>query len=628
MSRAKDPILCPRVVGTCLLVLILMFAAAACADEQPAAEPENPDLVFYDVQIDADTASMGEEKRKLLERLNRGEKISFNAVTNLMVWDHEDAYAEERFDGTYDAATAEQIREQLIEARTRLAAIIPNNLLTLSPGEVKAEYESALSDYFGGKDLIYNRDKTNLMHALLEQRMQCYSGTTMYEVVSRQMGAEEFRKRDRVVIFTKGHILPGYVRDMGDGPELFGIETTRTATGGPVRYGLLRDLGGQIVVIDAELFALTDIFRGRIRNACELRNRVVRLTAERFGIAQPRGFCDPEDANRSDAIAFVDSANAKNPSMPLVPVGSEGSRNFADNRGVVRELGASIFAFGTPDVMPGDSSRLDGEREIDKRDRYERPEVTRAPAPGLTADAGLAVLLMKIAELERDARRRQQPLGRVDEPAAAIAEPDVDFDAQRRFFAGPEEQPLAGEPEYGPPAAAEPDADQDDLSGELGAEEEEAARLHAEEFSSAAGTADEAEEPARLQGHYGVQEPRWALQVTPGAFTGQYLNPELINNRRYVDLGENCELSWSDEHHLIVTRYLQQRFTTTSVGTRGFPIWFKVEQVTQPYASELTGEPAGKPQVVLSGHAEKAPLEIRCNVADPKDLPPQLRRAY
>lgn len=89
--------------------------------------------------------------------------------------------------------------------------------------------ESAIRDEVGS--LAYNRDMVSLMNYLNEGRMQCYSGTSLFEVLRQAQTPKSQSKDLFVVIFENGHVLPGYLELKSDGYHLVGIETTVDGSG-------------------------------------------------------------------------------------------------------------------------------------------------------------------------------------------------------------------------------------------------------------------------------------------------------------------------------------------------------------------------------------------------------------
>lgn len=291
---------------THLLIAGLALSLVHCAkDSKPEMDDGDISVLDLPMQIKPD-AKLETEKKAIAEAVKEKKGISFRQVTKLMIERHVK-------NSKNSSVTTNQI-QQFVQSITPAKS--------LSAAQTKIHYEQKISQQHGGKPLIYNASKSNIVDVHAENRVQCYSGTYLYEIIRRQQKPSAFRAGHEVVIFTYGHVLPGYMVKTADGYSLMGIETTISG-GGRISYGLAKNLGSNTKVVDAELFALTEIYADEIANPSEVANAIVQATAKKYGIPLTDGYAPSSSADVNQT----------------------------------RQLNQSIFAFGTADVSPVDKER-------------------------------------------------------------------------------------------------------------------------------------------------------------------------------------------------------------------------------------------------------------------------------
>lgn len=293
----------------------VLFAGLAlglvhCSHNSSDSNSDDGDITVIDLPIQIKPEAKLESDLKNMADLIRAKKgISFRQVTQLMIEKHVKA--------TKNSSITSAVMKEFIRS------ISPSKKMT--PALTKIYYEEKISEKHDGKPLIYNARKNNIVDIAEENRMQCYSGTYMYELVRRQQSPLQFRSGNEVVIFTSGHVQPGYMVKTKSGYSLMAIETT-SSRGGRRPYGLVENLRYGVAVVDAELFALTEIFADHITNPTAVAKAAIELTAKKYGLPMPENV------------------------------------DFPDNHGnwdVIRRLNQSIFAFGTVDESSEDRERVD-----------------------------------------------------------------------------------------------------------------------------------------------------------------------------------------------------------------------------------------------------------------------------
>ncbi len=302
---------------TSMLTLTAMTCASmalisACHSTSREVPKVNPDETITDLPIEVrDASALSNQQRQIYLNIKTKKPISFALITNLMVSKH------------VKAAQRSDVKNEDIQSF--LKAIAPSKQeLFENQGKIKLSYEEKIQGLNGGKPLVYNRDKTNIVDIYKDNRMQCYSGTYLYELVRRQSGAGQFRSKNEVVIFENGHILPGYMIPSKTGFRLIGIETTESGAARKT-FGDVKNLS-DIRVVDAEMFAIIDIFQEHLVNPSLVMQRALEKTAQRYHLP----------------LKQLEA------SLQTVKASTEATR---------KQLNQSIFAFGESDVKEGDIDR-------------------------------------------------------------------------------------------------------------------------------------------------------------------------------------------------------------------------------------------------------------------------------
>lgn len=312
------------------LIFMLMTLIGCSGGSNSNPSGGDSDLTLYDLPIKtkASPEPMSVSQADVLEKLKAHKQVSFREITRLMIQKH------------VKAANTDVSVEML---QKFISEISPSSYLT--PAKTKVTYEGKIKEMNGGKGLVYNLEKMNIADIYFEKRMQCYSGTYLYELIRRQQGAAQFRSANEVVIFQEGHVLPGYMFKGTDGYRLIGIETTESG-GARVELGLAKDLNG-IRVVDAELFALIEIFSDEITNPQEVMNAALKTTAQKYGIELKNIY--------------------------------SGSASTEETK---KQLNQSIFAFGSPrNTQPGDQERSDSGDDGSQPDKptFEGAQAVHSP---------------------------------------------------------------------------------------------------------------------------------------------------------------------------------------------------------------------------------------------------------
>lgn len=248
-----------------------------------------------------------------MESINRKEPVAFGKVTDLMLEDHLAASL---------SRTAGEPKSDSSTARIFLNRLV-DKAMGSNANEIKAAYELELERIVGAP-VVYNRDFTSVLDISRFGKLQCYSGSILHELVIREKFlAGHFRDSNFVVIFESGHVLPGFMIQEGASFRLFGVETTASGRA-RIDYGLASSLDSSVRVVDAELFALVELFKFELKDGAILANEVLKRTADRYQIARPF----------------------------LIETSNYAQQSYAADR-----LNWSPFGFGSPSTPSGDRTR-------------------------------------------------------------------------------------------------------------------------------------------------------------------------------------------------------------------------------------------------------------------------------
>lgn len=236
---------------------------------------------------------------------------NYEILTNLLIQRHARAAASTEPSKSLAPAWSLQDYQQA------LRELAPADVATRSPWDTKVAVEAKLKEKNGGAELPYNQDHVTIASPLRMGKLQCYSGSILNLLVMRQMNAQDFLRQNMVMIFTPGHVLPGFMVAEGDSFRLVGVETTVSGKG-RVDFGLAKDLKGAIRVVDAEAFVQVEALAEALPNEAEVRDWAILKTAKLYGI--PLETTEPS----AKAVGGNDSSDP------------------------TTKINASMFAFGTP----------------------------------------------------------------------------------------------------------------------------------------------------------------------------------------------------------------------------------------------------------------------------------------
>lgn len=226
------------------------------------------------------------------------------------------------FDGVTSAWLELHAPKQAAELR-RVLEDLSHGLSAGDPVKFKAAYEERLNASPDGSPM-YDASAASLEALLERNAIQCYSGTALNQLLTRmRLNQDQFVAGNQVVILEPGHVLPGFMSRVQDEWHLFGLETTVKGDG-LIYFGPAKGLTGPIRVVDANDFAVFEIFKDHLSDPPNTVRQALETASKRYDIR-------------------LDQLETK---VSTVESGEDGQELLH------RTLNASPLAFGTPDGLP------------------------------------------------------------------------------------------------------------------------------------------------------------------------------------------------------------------------------------------------------------------------------------
>lgn len=266
--------------GLSSVILGCFFAVAGCGKGLQTKAAILQDPTFSPLRFSVSSQYfLTESKRDLYRAIANGESVPFGAISRAMMEDHF-----RNWKGRHPEDEREL--DEMVRGIQGLVAGAPASEL----GETKAAVEAKLLGAIG-TPLIYNAQAISIFDALYQNRAQAYSGTLLLTLAAREnWGKPKIEAANLVVIYESGHVLPGYLQKVGEEWHLIGIETAVEGTG-RVLYGevnhAMQNEDRMIRVVDAQLFALVELYKFDADDILDMANQALVQTAAKYGIREP-----------------------------------------------------------------------------------------------------------------------------------------------------------------------------------------------------------------------------------------------------------------------------------------------------------------------------------------------------
>ncbi len=217
-------------------------------------------------------------KQAIYEKILGGETILYGEITQALM---KDQFA------NWKERNRKTEKPEIQDTYSRIQSFSPA-LLSAQPEDIKKAFDESFIKSVG-KTLTYNSQAISVVDTLQDGKLQSYSGTMLLMLALREAwGKDKLSASNMVAIYESGHVLPGYVVKKDDGWHLYGIETTVEGAGrivyGPISAAVNERM---LRIVDADYFAIVDLFKFDADNIVDLANEALRKTAEKYEIPSP-----------------------------------------------------------------------------------------------------------------------------------------------------------------------------------------------------------------------------------------------------------------------------------------------------------------------------------------------------
>jgi len=284
------------------------------------SESPSPNISIHELGIEVSRAELSENQRQIMIRVDKKQTVGLKQVTKSVLESHKVSFL------SYNTDDSVNISGDLMSYLSPLNTSVDRDM---DLHEFKLNYEDNFSEMHDENDLIYNKDHVSVFSSIFENRMQCYSGTILFDVLLRDFKGSKYYGMNQVFIFESGHVLPGYfVKESGEW-NLYGVETTASGRAKKI-YGPAKDLS-QVRVVDAHVAMVLDALDVVITNPQAVMVNALVKTAELYDI--PVGKIESELLN------------------PMIPFsGDMNPSQVAKNTS--EYLNSSLFSFGSSSLVP------------------------------------------------------------------------------------------------------------------------------------------------------------------------------------------------------------------------------------------------------------------------------------
>jgi hypothetical protein len=272
------------------LFILLLGCLISCSEKETEAKDSKPVIhtvaaINIEINEDANLDKSAQELLNALEEQKESKVWYLGTLYDLMTDGMEDVHANQSMQ-KFAKLNKQDIGHHLDQTNTYFSDII-NHLdkdlddsRNQEPFWLKVSMEKHLQKSFG--EIKYNAEHTHLINISADKRLQCYSGTYNLNVLYRRAyDLEQFQNKNLVIIYEPGHILNGFVKNN----RLFGIEST-TLGKSLIDYGQIKDLKGNIRVVDAQYFAIYENLKKYLKNPINFANQALKETAKKYDMDQ------------------------------------------------------------------------------------------------------------------------------------------------------------------------------------------------------------------------------------------------------------------------------------------------------------------------------------------------------
>ena len=304
-----------------ITALSALFLTGCQSKNSDSSEPSQPKIKLHEIGIEIDKTQLNTNQKKLLSQIESKKTVDQDLLFEIILEIHKQDFLKNQ----QNSSTVID-KNPLITYFDPLLDSISDEA---NPHDVKVGYEKTLLALHNQQALKYNRDETSVFSALFTNRMQCYSGTMLFNLIYARFKKSDYFDSNQVFIYEDGHVLPGYMLKVKNQWHLFGVETTLNGKAKKI-YGPTSGLKG-VRVVDAHVALGIEALKNQITNKAFVVKTALEKTAKLYDI--------PLDQTEDSLPNVLISIN-----------GSTGSSTAMENTSVY--LNASLFSFGDSSHVP------------------------------------------------------------------------------------------------------------------------------------------------------------------------------------------------------------------------------------------------------------------------------------
>ncbi|WP_221033157.1 hypothetical protein [Actomonas aquatica] len=239
--------------------------------------------------------------------------------------------------------------EARLQLESLLRAFDPSDLERAPPELLKTRALEFIRPQIGDgaeRPARYNAASASLSRVVRTGTWQCHTGTQLFFLSALRLPADAFRRHHFVLIYERGHVLPGYLRQINGTWFLYGIEMTVLGAGhkpyGPTPR--LAERGFDLRIVSAPEALTLQAVGPYLTNSATLATHLLRRTAERYD------------------IPLADLERNIRASEQRTQRTTTGSTAAGADTNIRQPALASPWAFGRAEVPEGDRPMLTAER--------------------------------------------------------------------------------------------------------------------------------------------------------------------------------------------------------------------------------------------------------------------------
>jgi hypothetical protein len=362
------------------LISMTLTLVLGCSEDKKAPKP--PQFIFQSQLKVSEPSSLEADKKAVYKSIQEKKPLDFKTLTKLFETFHLDYYNENKSPSLAEKSYQNDLKDILKDI---------NNKSDLDVYALKLQAESAVSSKTG-EPVDYVFESNTIPDIFSDSSLQCYSGTSLFEVVARRhYGNDNYHSLNRVIIFEPGHVLPGFMVKVKNRWRLYGVEMTVSGRG-MMDFGWTDEIKLPIRVVDANHWIVTEIFQEDLdpKQIEPMATDILEYTAQRYNLSLKTLEAAIESSSKSTEVIET-SKGVETPTLA--------SNYSKSNQPTV--INSSFFSFGSADVPTNRQTRTYQDEVIPRGD-VEGENPCNLVSPGLNT-----LICRQDSENEKDSEENQ-----------------------------------------------------------------------------------------------------------------------------------------------------------------------------------------------------------------------------